>query len=459
MSEEAALDARRPHRARAGVAFEGFSGREQHGDVLVYPKGLLLRTRYLKPVGTNVEFDVEVDVHGGATEHLRGRGLVVFSRWQDQGQRRPAGLGIRVESLDEASRSVMARLFPPVPQRELSDDSPADLPLRAAIDEPEPPEPAPAAAAEPASPTPGEAMRWSAEDELPMSAAQRSASAAGGWHRDPSADADEPVADAPYTAASRRWLEASAPAAGGGLETEAQPAPDDWPAAAAPAAPRIDFAVHAQARGEGRHSLLWVLVGVLIVAVAGGGYWVYARYFDPAARQATGTAPQRPAPSAPAPTLLDEVRAAAGDVPTTAPSTPPAGAEGMEAPAAAAAAPAAPPPAPPLDAAFTAVSDIRWEPVGPGGLRVIIEGNGPFPEDRVGRSRLSAPPRHVLRLRGPVRPFGRSQLAVSSPLLERIRLGAQADGSLQIVLDLGSDTVRVAEPRFEGNRLIVLLSQ
>lgn len=492
MSEEgAALDARKPFRAQATVSFDGFSGREQHGDVLVYPKGLLLRTRYLKPVGTGVEFEIEVEseADSGRTAVLRGRGLVVFSRWQDQGQRRPAGLGVRIEQLDDSSRQVLQRLFPPVPQGELLgriaiDEDPPPPP--AALESPEPPmrlepleplEPSSAASSSPARSTPSwlsPAPPASApspplpeiEADLALGGAAASSSDApramtatvGGWREPPPA---LPNADGIYATTSRRWLEASAAQPVETGDEAPEQVAEEWPVAPADA-PRLEFAAHAESRSERPRLVPWIFAGVLLLALLAGGYWAYSKYFAaPGAPGAAATsagpaptpapAPQRLPAEAPGSTLVDDVLATTG-AERPAPAAPPSGAETSDEPPPAAA-PAA------VATPFSRLVDIRWEPVGPGGLRVTLLADGPIPPQRLSNSRLDAPPRQVLRLRAPVQPFGRNQLDVGDPLLSRIRLGAQSNGDLQIVLDLGADAVRVAAPRFDGERVEILLSR
>lgn len=143
-----ANDTRRPLKVEIDVEFEGYSGREHHVDALLYPKGLLLRTRYLKPVGTLAEFEIYV-VEG--EEPLRGRGPVVFSRWQDQGPRRPAGLGLRIDHWEGDSAARSAQWF----------DEPAQ------VDLPEPEEAADSASA-PAFPPRGDSAARLAEIEASL---------------------------------------------------------------------------------------------------------------------------------------------------------------------------------------------------------------------------------------------------------------------------------------------------
>jgi hypothetical protein len=180
-------ETRRPVTVDLEVEFEGFSGKEHFPDALMYPKGLLLRTRSLKPVGTPASFTVL----GQRGSSIGGRGQVVFSRWQDQGPRRPAGLGIRIDEWAGDSEARAGKWFEPPSQFDLVDaesvptapegepavagvaapsgPGKADLvapqaPAAPAPVVPEAPPPAIAAAAPPAIEPAASGSRWMAED-------------------------------------------------------------------------------------------------------------------------------------------------------------------------------------------------------------------------------------------------------------------------------------------------------
>jgi hypothetical protein len=162
-------ETRKPVTVDLEVEFEGFSGKERFPDALMYPKGVLVRTRYLKPVGTPASFIV---LGRAGDAPVAGRGQVVFSRWQDQGPRRPAGLGLRIDEWDGDSEARVNRWFEAPSQFDLVDaqsvpaSEVAAVAAAAAAQDPMPP--AKSASISDEIPLPRESAppvaRWMAED-------------------------------------------------------------------------------------------------------------------------------------------------------------------------------------------------------------------------------------------------------------------------------------------------------
>ncbi|HZI63848.1 MAG TPA: TIGR02266 family protein, partial [Thermoanaerobaculia bacterium] len=96
-----------PLAAEARVEFETFSGFLSEMAANLSLGGMFLRTRYLKPVGSELRFELRL---ADQQPLVAGRGEVAWIRWKDDGPRRRAGMGIRFLDLDTASRELVYRV-------------------------------------------------------------------------------------------------------------------------------------------------------------------------------------------------------------------------------------------------------------------------------------------------------------------------------------------------------------
>lgn len=133
------------------------------------------------------------------------------------------------------------------------------------------------------------------------------------------------------------------------------------------------------------------------------------------------------------------------------------------APPVAAAVPAVAPPRPvssapsPVLAPFTRVSGVEIQSAG-GGTRVAIIGDGTMANVAFTLSRMGGEsPRAILQISGVSNPPDRSTFEAESAELLRVRTGLHPGGRLHLVLDLARANVEVAEPRVEGNQLVLEL--
>jgi hypothetical protein len=202
---------------------------------------------------------------------------------------------------------------------------------------------------------------------------------------------------------------------------------------------------------SGRRLPLLPIAAVVLLLLAGAGYWFRAAIFG----------------SDPAPAALDRTPAPAAAAGETTPppdsgpeATPPATAEPASAPPRNAPPPtrAAPPSA---RRVYSRVTGIRWGAQA-GGLRVIIEADGPIPEDRYRHFRLDGdPPREVVQLRGVRQGYAQSQLAVGSPALRQIRVGyheKSGGNELHVVLDMADRRARITGIRTLPSGLEILIA-
>jgi uncharacterized protein (TIGR02266 family) len=96
-----------PLSAEARVEFETFSGFLNEMAANLSLGGMFLRTRYLKPVGSELRFELRL---ADQQPLVAGRGQVAWIRWKDEGPRRRAGMGVRFVELDTASRELVYRV-------------------------------------------------------------------------------------------------------------------------------------------------------------------------------------------------------------------------------------------------------------------------------------------------------------------------------------------------------------
>ncbi|MFY9825901.1 MAG: TIGR02266 family protein, partial [Thermoanaerobaculia bacterium] len=277
-------DSRRvPLETRVQFKFDRFSGFLSDFSANVSPGGMFIRTRTPQPPGTTLEFEFRL---GDGFELIRGRGEVVWTRTEDEGAARPAGMGLRFLELSQGSKELIYRIVDhhiqqggtpfdvtqrppdPIPAPPLSQGSqgsqgapapqaaspPTTLsPLRFELSPPPPPSPPPpirsqAPLAPPLS-SPGEdAKSWlpSLEEEP------------GGFDPSPYA--------APLTTPDD-WLKAHQALP---KEAFAEPAATPAPAHSHPAAgPLFGASLEPEPRHRSRGPLPWILVGVLVVLAAG----------------------------------------------------------------------------------------------------------------------------------------------------------------------------------------------
>jgi uncharacterized protein (TIGR02266 family) len=89
------------------VRYERFNEFESEISTNLSTEGMFLRSADPKPPGTVFNFQFQL---GDDFALIEGRAEVIWTRRQDQGPRRPAGMGVRFLSIDETSRNVIKRL-------------------------------------------------------------------------------------------------------------------------------------------------------------------------------------------------------------------------------------------------------------------------------------------------------------------------------------------------------------
>ncbi len=101
-------DSRRvPLETRVQFKFDRFSGFLSDFSANVSPGGMFIRTRTPQPAGTVLEFEFRL---GDGFELIRGRGEVVWTRTEDEGPARPAGMGLRFQELSQGSKELIYRM-------------------------------------------------------------------------------------------------------------------------------------------------------------------------------------------------------------------------------------------------------------------------------------------------------------------------------------------------------------
>ncbi|MFP5288547.1 MAG: TIGR02266 family protein, partial [Thermoanaerobaculia bacterium] len=174
-------DSRRvPLETRVQFKFDRFSGFISEYSSNISPGGMFIKTQTPLPPGQTLDFAFRL---GDGFELIKGRGEVMWTRDQDEGPMRPAGMGLRFLELAEGSQELIYRM---VDQHIQEGGTPFDVsvvppdpiplpPLPASLLEtplPEPfaPEPPPAASTPSADPAPdASAWRPSLDDSKPAS--------------------------------------------------------------------------------------------------------------------------------------------------------------------------------------------------------------------------------------------------------------------------------------------------
>jgi molecular chaperone DnaK len=493
-------DSRRvPLETRVQFKFDRFDGFISEYSANISPGGLFLRTRVPQPPGTVLDFEFRL---GDGFELIRGRGEVVWNRLEDEGAARPAGMGLRFQSLSDGSKELIYRI---VDQHILHGGTPFDVTQRPPDPVPLPPPPATAAPPPPpsgtavlAAPAVTGATPWPRPAPVPPAAREVF-------------DLSPPLS----TPDASSWLPALDDSGPGGTRKIPQrvtPPPEGTAPAEAP--PMFASTFGTAAARPPRRKLPFVLVaaGVLVVAALfllrdrvmgwvglGGGDEVIAQATPPAPRHAKGARRARPGAPAAAPATTATSDLATTDLATSSPpatapagnpatkAAVPAGAQASPTPAApatkippATAAPspvkpvetppaqpavktpakAAPFPAVPEDTGtpLTAVEKITFEAAG-GGTDVIISGNGSIPASVYVHNRIDGnPPRELFRLSGIRQPFAKARIVAGTPELLQIRTGAHGN-ELHVVLDLAHPNVVVTQVEPGPQRLRIHLQR
>ncbi|HEV7786196.1 MAG TPA: TIGR02266 family protein [Thermoanaerobaculia bacterium] len=500
-------DSRRvPLETRVQFKFDRFSGFLSDFSANVSPGGMFIRTRTPQPAGTVLELEFRL---GDGFELIRGRGEVVWTRSEDEGPARPAGMGLRFLELSQGSKELIYRI---VDHHIQQGGTPFDVTQG-------PPDPIPPPPALLAAPVPVAALPPLRFDPSPTPAPKplappppSPAADAKAWL--PSLEEEEPGGFdpspyAPPLTTQDDWMKARQALP---KEPFAEPAaPEPGPAHDHPAAgPLFGASLEPETPRRSRRALPWVLVGVL-VALAAGAYLFRDALLGLAGlggdegaeniAQATPTVRPRPGhlrsralPSAsPAPSVaatpaatpatplteVSPVRPAATPARAVAPPAPAAPTPAPIAKAAkvvAAAQAATPPPSPgakpqgekpaPLPAvredtgpAATGVDKITFEKAF-GGTDIILWGNGAIRSRTYVRSRIEGnPPRELIRISGIKRPAPAARLAVGTPEVLQVRTGLHAGDELHIVLDLAGPKVTVTGVEEGENRLRIHLQK
>ncbi len=453
MSEDTSVPARAtvrvPFQADVVVEFDRFSGFLAETSANLSLGGMFLTTRYLKPVGSELQFEVRLK---DAAPLIRGRGVVAWTRWQDQGPRRPAGMGVRFVELDADSRELIYKI---VEERlksgqvgeELALDTealraaevlpdlgvlralpPVEIPAEAAMpdlaaDSPEtPPLAKPPTTIEPAVP---EALKGTAPVPPPEVATVLAA------------PVDSPPLADIVARASASW------------SPEPPRPPVTAPAAAQPAVK--SFVAPAAPRPRPRRTP-WVpiaLGAVAAVVLASGWWW---------AQRSTGTG-SPPVALETAPPAAGPPPVASAPEPLPIPSAPlpdvePAQAAADSTPQATAAPVAVPVPR------FTRLERVTWVE-GSGTTDLALWLDGSIPDGSFQRTRIEGrEPRELIKLRGAKDPFLPGTVEVGTPEVRRVRTGFHAGGAsseLHVVLDLAAGA-RVEATRVEGQALHLMIA-
>ncbi len=503
-------DSRRvPLETRVQFKFDRFSGFLSEYSANISPGGLFLRTRAPLDQGTVLDFEFRL---GDGFELIRGRGEVVWSRSEDEGTARPAGMGIRFLELAPGSKELIYRI---VDQHILQGGTPFDVTQRP----PDPMPPAPAIPAAPPQALPPMAQAFAASlapTAPPAPAAPAPALAGNVFDLPPAVREPEPkLPDATSWLPSLDdpLLDPLAPPPPPPAWTQEprlpEPFPELLPAALEPELEAGDLEVPSEYLGEDSvdHSkpsapMFATTFGaasarprrrILPLALLAAGLILAAAIFllrDQVMEMAglggedepvVQTAPPRlPRRAAPAVAVAEETpqpadpAALEGTPPATSDATPvPAGPEATPAPLAppppVAAAPrgkAEPIPAvaeePETGPALTRLDRITFEQTATG-TDIILWGDGAIRAESFTRSRIDGnPPRELIRLSGIRREFSPARVAVGTPEVLQVRVGYHPEtgrGELHVVLDLTRPNVVVAGVEPGEHRLRIRLQR
>ncbi|HYO13441.1 MAG TPA: TIGR02266 family protein [Thermoanaerobaculia bacterium] len=404
-------DSRRvPLETRVQFKFDRFSGFISEYSSNISPGGMFIKTRSPLQPGQTLDFAFRL---GDGFELIKGRGEVVWTRAQDEGPTRPAGMGLRFLELGEGSRELIYRI---VDQHIQEGGTPFDVSLV-------PPDPIPL------PPPPASLL------ETPL--------------QEPFAPIPPRPEQPDSTPVASDWLPSFESAAGppslAGIPGLAEPTPGPAPE------PQPIFG--SASTGQPRRILPLALGAAVLLLVVVGAFVFGGRLADLAGRgdggEKVAQAPARTVRPAPEP-------------------APPAGEPAVQEPAVAsvldtaAAAPAHSEPPKPTGQPLTAVKDITWEEAF-GGTDVILWSDGAVRSEVYERTRIDGnPPRELIRLKGIERPFPKARVVVGTTEVLQVRVGYHprpGGNELHIVLDLAHPDVAVTRVEEGEERLRIHLQR
>jgi uncharacterized protein (TIGR02266 family) len=436
-------DSRRvPLETRVQFKFDRFSGFLSEYSANISPGGMFIRTLAPQPPGSVLEFEFRL---GDGFELIKGRGEVVWTRAEDDGVSRPAGMGIRFLDLSQGSKDLIYRI---VDQHILQGGTPFDVTQR-------PPDPVPikpSGAAPAAARTAASPLRF----DLPPSPSPTTAATGAGPETPEDATSwlpalEEPgLEPPPFAPPQEDWMQARDDAWMAGLQpwSEPLPAAEETPppdaAEPAPLAPPAPMFASLHGAAERPRRRMLPLIVVVAVLALGAGAWLARGTLLEMMGQGDGE------DIAPAPLPSRQPKPAANPPPQAAEVTP--------SPAAPAASPE-PTPAPASLPPATLIEDIGFERAF-GGTDVILQGNGAIRAQSYDRERLGGnPPRELFRLSGIRSPFPKTRVVVGTPEVLQVRVGYHPGNELHVVLDLAHPTVKVTRVEEDGNRLRIHLQR
>src|SRR6185436_9122854 len=101
-------DSRRvPLQTRVQFKFDRFSGFISEYSSNISPGGIFIKTHQPAPSGQVIDFEFRL---GDGFELIKGQGQVVWSRTEDEGPARPAGMGLRFLELSQDSKDLIYRI-------------------------------------------------------------------------------------------------------------------------------------------------------------------------------------------------------------------------------------------------------------------------------------------------------------------------------------------------------------
>jgi uncharacterized protein (TIGR02266 family) len=363
------------------------------------PGGMFVRSEAPMAPGQRFDFEAALTVSG---PRFQGRGEVLWVRREWEGQARPPGFAVRFLELEDAGRQAIQRLG----EVFLQDGVAAMQQELVALAE--------------------DWQRQRLEDE-PTGELE----AIDGEGVLPDTAVISPVWQEPDDGSG--VAPASEQAHAGGAPGEAAAHPPSEPQEARPPQPEAG-PVPAPAAPRPRHGAGW-LAGVAVLVAAGAwAAWWWIGGAGGAASTAAAARAGEPGP------VVGEATAMRSPVAAALPASPVAV----------------------RPAAFESLQSVSWSESAEG-LWVTLSLDGELPTGAYSHYRAAGPPpREVLQLLGARRAYPRPEVAVGSPLLERIRFGFHpgADGDeLRIVFDLGAEAVSVRRVESEGAALRVLLGR
>lgn len=441
---------RMPLDAVVRLHFEGTVAYQNGFAANVSATGMFVKHPAPPQVGTRLVFEFNI---GAQRKPVQGAGEVVWVRDRYLGPGQPAGIGIRFAQIDAQSRDHIAEALFEYLEQSLSEEMLSDAD-RVAED-----------LGVPASVVAEATAALGRESDLgageldtpePLDLAEIPPLPAPELPRMPPPEA--PVEEDKHPFEVFSTLEQADP------ETReiVREALRDEPA---------EIAGAAAVRRGGTSPVVWAL---LVVALAGAGYYAWQRWGAPpsaAAPVVVAEPPKAPAPEPLPAVAADRTLAEAVGVDTTRPSpaaaptalateAPPADQPAVETPVET---PPSPPPAEPPAADLPAAKALlRIEAKDEGNLTLVtLTGDGSFRPGAFSYSEIGGDnPRVLIKLKGMTAPF-RGAVAPGTATLRGVRTGfhvTNAGNEVHVVLDLApAQPVKVSELSPEGDRLVAVL--